>query len=77
MSKIVVKSSDVKGPIIGGDQNNITHIHVAAAPDPNIIRAGLDRISLLSEGDEEFKDFVELFNSYLRDREGRPIVGLR
>lgn len=77
MNKIVVKSSDVKGPIIGGDQNNITHIHVAAAPDPNIIRAGLDRISLLSERDEEFKDFIELFNSYLRDREGRPIVGLR
>lgn len=76
MNKIVIDNSDVKGPIIGGDQNNVTYV-VAAAPDPSVIRAGLDRIGALSKGDEEFKDFIELFNSYLNDRAGRPIIGLK
>ena len=76
MNEIVVKDSDIKGSVVGGDQNNITYV-VTAAPDPNVIRAGLDRISALSEGDEEFKDFIEIFNSYLTDRAGRPIIGLK
>ncbi|MCK9818139.1 hypothetical protein M1B35_29425 [Pseudomonas sp. MAFF 302046] len=76
MNKIVVTESDVKGSVVGGDQHNVTYI-VAAAPDPNVIRAGLDRIGALSEGDEEFQDFVELLNTYLADRAGRPVIGLQ
>ncbi|NAO55362.1 ABC-three component system protein [Pseudomonas syringae] len=76
MNKIAIDNSEIKGPVIGGDQNNITYV-VAAAPDPTVIRAGLERISLLSESDEEFRDFIEVFNSYLNDRVNRPIIGLK
>lgn len=74
MNKIVVKESKVDGSIIGGDQHNI--YVVAASPDPTVIRAGLDRIGVLSKGDEEFEEFIELFHSYLTDRVGRPVIGL-
>ena len=75
MNKVVVKESEVNGSIVGGDQHNVTYV-VAAAPDPNVIRAGLDRIGALSEGDEELEDFIDLFHSYLTDRAGRPVIGL-
>lgn len=76
MNEIVIKSSEVVGSIVGGDQHNVTYV-IPAAPNPNTIRAGLDRISSLSKGDEEFEDFIELFHSYLTDRTGRPVIGLK
>lgn len=75
MNEIVIKNSEVTGSIVGGDQHNVTYV-MPATPNPNTIKAGLDRISSLSKDDEELEDFIELFHSYLADRTGRPVIGL-
>lgn len=71
MNNIVVRGSQVNGPVVGRDY----HYHAATAP-PDTLRRAIEKIETLNDDCGEYKDFLDRLNFYLQARAGRENIGL-
>lgn len=74
MVEIKIVESEVGGDVVGGNKYQV--LISPSAPNPEVLRGAIERITALSEEDEEFQDFLDGYNFFVVQKSGRDVIGL-